>query len=220
MGRNGEGEFLCGLCQDYIPFIAKPFCRVCGQPADIDYELPDDMLECGWCRKKTYSFDQARSLGVYSSVLKELIHFFKYQNQPGAIEEVESLLQKYFQEEGCGLEGFLVVSVPLHFRKLKARGFDQSYVLAHSVSRILGLPLLERPLERVRDTPSQARKNRKERMENIKGAFNIVSPDLLEGEKILVVDDVFTTGATVNEVSKTLKRGKAGEVRVFTLARA
>ena len=87
-------------------------------------------------------------------------------------------------------------------KKLKERGFDQSFVLAHKIAEILNLPLLVRPVKRVRETFPQARKNRAERFQNIRNAFEVVSLDTVLEKNILLVDDVFTTGATVNEVTR------------------
>jgi len=113
-----------------------------------------------------------------------------------------------------------VASVPLHVKKLKERGFDQSFVLAHKIAEILDLPLLVRPLKRIRETFPQARKNRAERFQNVRGAFEVVDTEAVFDRNILLVDDVFTTGSTVNEVARVLKQAKAGSVQVFTLARA
>jgi len=103
---------------------------------------------------------------------------------------------------------------------LKDRGFDQSFILAYRIAEILDLPLLVRPVKRIRETFPQARKNREERFQNVRGAFEVVSSDTVFEKNILLVDDVFTTGSTVNEVTRVLKKAKAGRVQVFTLARA
>ncbi len=217
--KNG-GDYLCGLCRDDIFVIGDPLCNTCGIPADIDYDYPAEGFECGWCRKGGYRFDRARSLGLYDSVLKELIHFYKYRNQPGAIDEIEPFLRDYFGTFREEYQGYSVASVPLHVKKLKERGFDQSFVLAHKISEILELHLLVRPLERIRETLPQARKNREERLKNVRGAFDVVNAEVVLDKNILLIDDVFTTGSTVNEVARVLKQAKAGSVQVFTLARA
>lgn len=220
LDRKGEGEYLCGLCRDHTPFILPPLCHTCGRPGEMEYEYPTEDFQCGLCRKQTYRFDRARSLGVYTSVLKELVHFFKYQRHPGAIRDITSLLEQHLGQNGETFSGLEVVWVPLHRSKLKARGFDQSYVLARQVARLAGCPLLEDTLVRLRDTLPQAKKTRTERMENVRGAFEVARPEAVAGRALLVVDDVFTTGATVNEVTKVLKKAGANRVEVFTLARA
>ncbi|MDH5457335.1 MAG: ComF family protein [Nitrospinota bacterium] len=220
LNRKDGGDYLCGLCRDDIFVIGDPLCETCGIPADIDYDYPAEGFECGWCRKGGFRFDRARSLGLYDSVLKELIHFYKYRNQPGAINEIEPYLRDYFETCREEYQGYSVASVPLHVKKLKERGFDQSFVLAHKISEILDLPLLTRPIRRIRETLPQARKNRTERFQNVRGAFDVVDAEAVLEKNILLIDDVFTTGSTVNEVTRMLKQARAGCVQVFTLARA
>lgn len=220
LSRENGGDYLCGLCRDDIFMIDDPLCNTCGTPADIDYDYPEEGFDCGLCRKGEYRFDRARSLGLYHSVLKELIHFYKYRNQPGAIVEIEPLLREFFEPRRMEYQGYVLTSVPLHVKKLKERGFDQAFVLAHTIAEILDLPLLVRPLQRVRETFPQTRKNRVERLKNVRGAFAMVNGEAVIKKNILLVDDVFTTGSTVNEVTRVLKKAKANQVQVFTLARA
>lgn len=217
--RTGGGEFLCGLCENEIGFIDPPFCRGCGIPAEISYESPTANFECALCRKNSYSFDRARSLGPYDSALKQLIQHFKFNKQPGVMKDIVPLLTDYFDRREESWEGFYVSPVPLHFRRMKERTFDQSFLLAREVARTLGLPLANGLLLRVKDTESQAKKTRAERAKNIKGAFQVNRPERVAGLDILLVDDVLTTGATANEAAKMLKRAGAGRVEVFTLAR-
>lgn len=217
--REGGGDFLCGLCRSEIEFIRRPFCNRCGIPADISYDYPQDDFECGGCRKDPFKFDRARSLGQYDSILRQLIHHFKYRRQMGVMTEIASLLQKFFAESELRGSGFYVSPVPLHFKKMKERGFDQSFVIAREVARDLGLPLANGFLRRVRETQPQAKKTKGERAVNIRGAFEVDRPDWVAGKDILLVDDVFTTGATVNEAARILKRAGAARVHVFTLAR-
>jgi len=90
--RAGGGEFLCDLCEREIAFIDPPFCDGCGIPADISCETPKENFECALCRKNSYAFDRARSLGPYDSALKQLIHHFKFNNQPGVMKDIVPLL--------------------------------------------------------------------------------------------------------------------------------
>jgi len=136
LGRKGVGPFLCGLCLAHLPVIAPPLCGTCGRPGDMDYDYPDPEFECGLCRKQTYRFDRARSLGRYDTVLKALIHAFKYQGHPGALSEMVPILERALRNQKNSYNGFYVISVPLHRSKLKQRGFDQSYLLAREVAGI------------------------------------------------------------------------------------
>lgn len=220
LGRKGVGPFLCALCLAHLPVIAPPLCGTCGRPGEMDYDYPDPEFECGLCRKKTYRFDRARSLGRYDTSLKALIHAFKYQGHPGALSEITSIMDRGLGPQVDLYDGFYVVHVPLHRSKLKQRGFDQSFLLAREVARILNRPLLDQAVSRIRDTESQARKNRKERIENVRGAFQVIRPEEVAGRNLLLVDDVFTTGSTVDEVTRVLKKSRAKAVHVYTLARA
>jgi ComF family protein len=216
----GRGLLLCEPCRDAIVWIQYPYCFRCGVPADVGYDFPHEEFECAVCRKGRYQFDRARSLGIYDSVLKELIHHFKYQKRLGVMEELRPLLVKHFS----GLEevyaGFEVAPIPLHVRRLNERGFDQAYLLAREVARILRLPLTDGVLVRERDTPSQAGKHRQERAKNIRDAFAVVQAESVAGKNILLVDDVMTTGATLDAATQALKKAGARRVDVFTLARA
>jgi len=218
--RQGGGPFLCGLCREDLVWVTRPFCDLCGRPAETGYDFPHQKFQCAVCRKNTPYFDRARSLGLYETVLKQLILCFKYGRQPGIVEEIEPLLQAYFAEEKENCRGFLVVPVPLHAAKMKERGFDQSYLIAREVARAAGLPLDAGRLVRVRKTEPQAGMSKGDRLRNVRGAFRVTRPEEFRGRDILLVDDVFTTGATVNEAAKVLKQSGGRRVFVFTLARA
>ncbi len=137
----------------------------------------------------------------------------------GVLLEMDYLLEKYFEEDSGYCQGFTVAPVPLHFNKMKERGFDQAFLIARQVAKTLKLPLEGGMLRRVKATEPQATMTRTERARNIKGAFEVNRPELVSGKNILLIDDVFTTGATVNEAAKTLKKNGAGKVYVFTLGR-
>lgn len=218
--RKGGGEFLCGPCEREIVFIDPPFCDGCGVPADISHDAPKENFKCALCRKNSYFFDLARSLGPYDGPLKRLIHHFKFGRQPGVMKDVVPLLADYIGGREDPWAEFYVSPIPLHPEKMKARTFDQSFLLAREAAGTLNLPLANGLLRRVRDTDSQAKKTKIERAKNIKGAFQVDRPDRVAGLDILLVDDVLTTGATASEAARVLKRCGAGRVGVLTLARA
>jgi competence protein ComFC len=219
-GRIEEEEhFLCAPCKGDIGLIQQPYCFQCGVPADLSYAYPHEEFVCGDCRKSPFEFDQARSLGFYDTVLRTTIHQFKYRKQMGVLSEINLLLKNYFQENPGFGRGFTVSPIPLHYNKMKERGFDQAFLIARQVARILKLPLEGGLLRRVKATLPQATMTRVERARNIKGAFEINRPELIAGKNILLIDDVFTTGATVNEAAKVLKKKGAGKIFVLTLGR-
>ncbi|PIQ95919.1 MAG: amidophosphoribosyltransferase [Nitrospinae bacterium CG11_big_fil_rev_8_21_14_0_20_56_8] len=219
--RNGGGDYLCRLCRENIRYIRKPYCFRCGIPAEISYEYPSADFECGACRTSPFVFDRARSLGIYTGELKALIHHFKYRPQPGVIRDIFYLLSGYWEGEGVeNYAGFRVVPVPLHVHKLRARQFDQAYLIARETARCLDLPLESGGLVRIKETSTQAKQSRQDRTRNIIGAFEPGPGGAMDGIRVLLVDDVMTTGATANEAAKVLKRAGAARVDVFTLARA
>ena len=217
----GQGGSLCDCCREDIAFIEPPFCHRCGYPAEMDYPYPTEDFECGPCRKAPFAFDQARSLGSYDAILKKLIQYFKYEKQMGAVREMAPLIAAYFSKQDAAFwQGFCVSPLPLHFKKMQERRFDQSFLIARETARTLGLPLANGLLRRERETESQASKTKAERLRNVRGAFTADRPERVEGRDILLVDDVMTTGATADEAARVLKRNGASRVHVFTLARA
>ncbi len=220
LARQGGGPCLCGPCQEALHTLAQPWCEVCGFPAEIDYTVPEENFVCARCRLESPPFDRARSIVMYESAFKGLMTFYKYQGQPGALDEIRHLLKAYHLENSETYVDLIVVPVPLHQSKCQSRGFDQAVLLARQVARVFNLPLAPSVMQRVRDTETQTRMNRNKRIENMKGAFAVRDTGLIEDRRVLVVDDVMTTGATVSEVSKVLKKAGAGWVEVLTLGRA
>lgn len=146
--------------------------------------------------------------------------FYKYQKQPGALDEMRNLLKAFHRDHPEIYCDLIVVPVPLHHNKCRSRGFDQAVMLAREVAAVFNLPFAAGVVTRVRDTESQTRMSRNQRKENMRGAFAIQDADSIEDCRVLLVDDVMTTGATVEEVSRVLKKAGARWVEVLTLGRA
>ena len=119
--RRGGGEYLCCTCFNDIGLIHTPICFVCGVPADISYNYPQDEFVCEVCRQSPYKFDRAGSLGLYDNVLRQLIHHFKYQKQLGVLSDIDCLLEKYFSEYGKDYSGLTVSPIPQYFNKMRER---------------------------------------------------------------------------------------------------
>ena len=137
------------------------------------------------------------------------------------MKRIEKILKAYFALVDIPFSKFdLVVPIPLHRKKLKERGFNQAELLARVVATHFNLKLVKNSLERVKATKSQTSLSKKKRLENIKGVFQFRNKDEFREKKVLLVDDVYTTGTTIREATKVLKKARAREVYVFTLARA
>ncbi len=167
-------------------------------------------------------FSAAHSSCVYEGCIKELIHKFKYNNKRILAGVFTSLMLDFIEDNPEITDGVeMITFVPLHNRRLNERAFNQSELLAVNIGKKLKIPVTD-CLEKIRLTKNQNELSRDERLINIAGAFRIkrnAKQDLPKGADILMIDDVMTTGATLNETSRVLIEAGAGKVRCFTLAR-
>ncbi|MGC1372327.1 MAG: ComF family protein [Candidatus Sulfotelmatobacter sp.] len=205
-----EGE-LCTLCGERIfsPYATGGF----GEP------------RCGLCRRIEPVFARAVAYGSYESGLRELIHLLKY----GGVRPAANVLGRMLAEAIATLENefqrssIILIPVPLYRAKLRQRGFNQAELLARAAlknhSRGQRLRLCAGVLVRRRDTASQIGLSSHQRRENLRGAFAVSDPEIVRGREVLVVDDVYTTGATVSECARVLRRAGATKVWVATVAR-
>jgi ComF family protein len=212
-----SGHPFCPDCYAGIRFIAAPLCPVCGIPYPAE-ESPDHV--CGDCLLKKRHIGSARSLGIYESVLHDVIHAFKYGGNLTLGEQLGRLMAEHTYPSFRIRDYTLILPVPLHSRRLRQRGFNQSVILAREISRRHGVAMDFRTLRRIVDTESQAGLKKEERRSNIRKAFNLKDPERIRGQKILLVDDVYTTGSTLSECAKTLLKEGAEAVGALTLARA
>ncbi|HCJ12148.1 MAG: hypothetical protein A2Y14_05710 [Verrucomicrobia bacterium GWF2_51_19] len=209
--RKG-GHYLCHTCEAKIMFI-KTACTRCGAP----FWGETDTRVCNVCRDQVLAFQSARSLFAYDGVGKELIHTFKYRN--GRYLETDWIRLLKGQPDFLSFfTDATLVPVPLSKKKRHQRGFNQSERLAHCISKLTLAPI-EPLLLKTRETPSQTQLNRQQRSQNVKNSFSLNPHMTLVPEKrYIVVDDVFTTGATLNACATTLKKAGATHISVATLA--
>jgi ComF family protein len=209
--------FFCRSCWSSIRPIEDPMCPRCGRPFDSPLALaysPGHL--CGPCRDKPPRFDRALSPYRYEGVLEQAIRLFKYRRRDALATPLADLILVWANRLP---PADLVVPVPLHPRKLRAREFNQSLLLADRIACRLSLPLSFEHLVRIRDTQPQTELDRREGMRNVRRAFAVRKPTGLENQRVLLVDDVLTTGATVNDCARALRRAGAKSVCVLTLAR-
>ena len=211
------GHPFCPDCFGGIRFIAAPLCPVCGIPYPAE-ESPDHV--CGDCLLKKRHINTARSLGVYESILHDAIHAFKYGGNLTLGERLGRLMAEHDYPSFRIRDYSLILPVPLHPRRLRQRGFNQSVILAREISRRHDVAMDFSILRRIVDTESQAGLKKEERRSNIRQAFCTADPERVRGQNILLVDDVYTTGSTLGECAKTLLKGGAEAVGALTLARA
>lgn len=215
-GEVGIAGALCAACWRGIDFLSPPFCALCGFP--FEFESGEDAL-CGACSRRPPAFDRARAVMRYNEASRGLILGFKHADKTHAAPA----FGRWMARAGDGLlaEGDLVVPVPLHWTRLFRRRYNQAALLAGALAREAGLPAARDLLVRKRPTPSQGRLSREARWRNVRGAFAVRQGRrrLLAGRRVILVDDVLTTGATAEACAKTLKRAGASEVHVLVLAR-
>ncbi len=207
----------CGFCcNDLIP-VGSPFCTGCGLPF-VSRQGQDHT--CWGCLTEKKYFRKARAFGVYNGSLMEAIHAFKYGKRVSLARPLAAFLRETFYDFWGRDHIDLLIPVPLHIKRLRERGFNQAHLLISRWAKKEGLPFDGLLLFRKRWTEPQVYLNRKEREKNIRKAFSVKDPERIRGKKILLVDDVYTTGSTVNECARVLMKGGAEWVDVLTLARA
>ncbi|MES2252857.1 MAG: ComF family protein [Pseudomonadota bacterium] len=208
---------LCTACWQQLSFITEPYCKACASPLSFDGD------GCRSCHEKSFVFDSARAALVYNDAAKQLITRFKHAGQTGYAQLFRPWMQTAIETEQH-YDG--IIPVPLHFWRLFERGYNQAALLAHRFSLkrtfssdVAPIPILKGALKRIRHTPSQGHLSAQERLENIDNALN-ANPAIVSGKCLLLVDDVMTTGATLNECARALKNAGAVRVDVLVLARA
>lgn len=214
----GHAICLCDTCWSGLPRLRQPFCPRCGRHIPGSAIVPFD-TRCGECRLASPRFGICRSAGLYEGALKQCIHLFKFEGRRELARPLGLLMAECAARELCGIAFDCLVPVPLHRKKLRARGFNQAAALACELGIRIGVPVAYRVLERIEERDSQSTLTRAARSRNVSGAFAVGGRELVEGMHLLLVDDVFTTGATVGECVRVLLRGGAGAVDVLTLAR-
>lgn len=208
---------ICPYCWQNIHFITPPYCPVMGLPFQYD---PGDGFLSGEALQNPPVFDKARSAVIHDGLVRRLVTQFKYADRL----ELAPVMGQWMIRAGQDLiaESDLIIPVPLHRWRFFTRRYNQAAELARMIAAQTNLPFMPEALLRHKATHHQVGLNAKERMKNIKGAFS-VSPNganILKNKNILLIDDVYTTGATVNAAAKSLKKGGANKVFVLTFSRA
>ncbi len=201
-------DVLCRVCFEALPFIGRPVCGRCGAPTAFE------VYGCNECRDKDFGFDGARASLRYEGVGKELVRALKYKGYTRVVERVMApLMADLLLLDGGGFD--LVVPVPLHRSRLARRGFNQAELIARGVGQRINTPVLDK-LKVVRRTRDQVELSAEARRANVAGAYEVRGP---VAGRILLVDDVFTTGATSSECARGLRKAGAKEVHVLALCR-
>lgn len=206
--RSLAGAGLCPQCiQDM--HVKGTGCDCCGRqgPAPL----------CGECHRCPPSYKLARAVGLYQGQLRQIVHQLKYRREQSLAVPMGQLLARVVQQEPAYDQLDLIIPIPLHRSRQWQRGFNQARLLARETGRHLALPVIEE-LIRVKATTPQTGLLREQRLTNVQGAFAVHDPRKVQGKRILLVDDVLTTGATVEAAASKLLQAGALAVAVVTLA--
>lgn len=210
VGCHQVGAWLCEACLSQIPRVQMPFCTLCSDVAG------DDGL-CTRCRISPLQIERIRSVVYFEGALRKAMHHLKYRKRVELADPLGSLMAAYWMEHAPDVD--VVVPVPLHAKRLRERGYNQAALLAREVACQVGVSLDEQTLVRHRATASQVDLNAGQRKKNMRDAFRC-SSNALAGKRVMLIDDVCTTGTTLEACAIALARGNASSIQALTLARA
>ena len=198
-------------CWQDIQFLEPPWCDICGT-------LGVNGL-CDACAISPPRYGQLRAVALYQTTLQQAIHLFKFEKKKGFARHLIQLINAHIPAD-CDVATYdFILPIPIHKKRLRERGFNQATLLADGIAEAAGVRVLTDTLVRKRHTVAQSSLDREARQQNIVGAFDVVEPGIIRGKRLLVIDDVFTTGATIREAVSELWTADPAEIDVLTLAR-
>jgi len=211
-----EPGVVCGKCWPDLRFLEKPWCPVMGTP--FAHDMGEGFLSAEAIADPP-PFDRARSAVVHAGIARQMVQALKYRDRT----DLAPWMARWMLRAGAELvaEADVIVPVPLHWRRFLRRQFNQSAELGRAMAKLTGLPFEPGVVRRIRLTRQQVGLERAQREQNVRAAFRVPAEAeiAIAGRRVLLVDDVYTTGATVRAVTKALKKGGAGAVDVLTFAR-
>ena len=212
-----EEKDLCDECWKALALLPSPYCPYCKSFLENEDEIADHL-----CAHLNRSEDRrilaVRSLGTFDDHYQKLVHRFKYEKKIHLGRRLARRLAESISEDKCYSGCDMVIPVPLHRARERERGFNQSEVLAEGISRAMEISLAKDILKRKKNTKDQTYLNAQQRAENVKGAFVVRQPERVSGKNVILVDDVMTTGATLNECARMLQKVGATGILAATLS--
>ncbi len=213
-----DGHYICKSCWQQAEFIERPYCEVCGYPYPGTV-LSGTVSSCNECPEDA-RFRKARSVGYYDSAVGTAFRLLKYSGKTVMAKPLADLMIQAMPAF-FGMEDYdCMIPVPLHKKRRRKRGYNQVELIGRRLSSATGIPMETRVLVKIVNTPPQAGLSYQERSKRVPNIFDVIDPSRIAGKKVLLIDDVLTTGITASESSRTLARkGKVKYVDVFTLLR-
>jgi len=213
---DSRGLPLCGECTVKADFAGDMMCPRCG--AGVMRE-PEDVVKCPKCYNLSLNFRRAVSLGPYEKPLGEVVKALKFRGQRQYARPLAERLAAVLRRQDFTQHIDIIVPVPIHWRRRFRRGFNQSELITGHLGKLLNIPVDGRSLRRIRYTEPQTKLSAEERLKNLKGAFKVRRPEAVEGKQILLLDDVMTTGGTMTECARELRRAGAKVIYAAVVAR-
>ena len=204
--------YMCETCWHDMPLIEPPCCEMCGIPNTEDV--------CDECVSKPPPYGKLRTIAFYEAALQQAMHLFKFEKRTALAKPLTQLTIEHFPDDCNIAEYDFILPIPIHKKRLRERGFNQATLLANGIAKTTGVQVVTDVLVRHRNTSPQSSLDRAARQTNIVGAFELQKKKVAQNKRILVLDDVYTTGATVREAVKVLWNADPVEIDVLTLARA
>ena len=204
---------ICDHCLKFMKKISGNLCKKCGMP------LPEGNSYCDTCKTREYAFDTARACYHYNETSGKIVMDLKYNKKKFVVPLIAT--EMLLRLEDFGVMPDIIVPVPISKKRYKERGFNQAELIADEMSEITGgkVEVVPTLVEKVVDSIPQARLKGKERLNNLNGAFKLATRKSLKGRHVLIIDDVYTTGSTVNEVAKVLRKLHPDTINVLTFAK-
>lgn len=217
---EGRRDPVCLGCWERFERLTPPYCRVCGRPlGSFERGGPPEGSPCEPCRRRPPAFAYARAATVFGDTVRQAVHALKFQGRSALSRPLGDLMA----DVGSGMVSVgavdCLVPVPLHRSRQRERGYNQSLLLACRIAGRWGVPVERRAIRRERATRAQTDLDADGRRANVRGAFAVRRVEAVRGRHVLLIDDVFTTGATVGECARVLRDADAAAVGVLTLAR-
>ena len=205
---------LCKSCFKELRFILEG-CNKCGKPIIHRNLERESLIECNYCFNKTFYFDKVISCIEYDDISKKLILDFKYKSKTYLCKYIAQLMKEKILLEDMKYD--YILFVPLHKKRIRERGFNQSEKIANKLGELLNIPVLD-CIDRVKNTKKLYRLNKEDREKELKNGFKVKENiNFIKNKKVILIDDIFTTGATANEISKVLKINLVDCICIFTL---
>ena len=215
-GVEGAGGYICWNCMAQMEWVGPPFCRICGDPL---YGEAGFEVVCKGCSTVLPFFERARSVARLRGALRATMHAFKYNGATWLARDLATLMLACYELHFSRAGFDTVTFVPLYPSRERERSYNQAFLLARRLAEACPSLELRRCLRRVRETPSQTHLTAVQRLANVRSAFSVEGAANIKDRRILLVDDIMTTGATVNECARVLKRSGAALVGVLTVGR-